>query len=298
MDIVRDSDRIVCERGIEFCRAADDLWYCRSKEVDTPVNSSEIISALGVRIILVRVRVTKDHAIESLVPAREKRLLNVELSELCQALLKKQVSFLQGSNLVYVTGAVCHHCQQLCEVYSKMNYEHLSVLSEHSLYGGPERWIASDQPEAYYEFDALISAARRAYEAVKFILWSSFGAKHDTPANFKTTLAKCDNAPVALRERLELSWETFGSKLKDYRDCIHHYVPLSKGTPHARIDRLHDGIWAATFLIPDNPEAKSQRLFTFDLQLDALTYGWKLADEIIEVAKAVVIELPEREKVS
>ena len=45
--------------------------------------------------------------------------------------------------------------------------------------------------------------------------------------------------------------------------------------------------------IPDNPEAKSQSAFTFAKGLDALTYGWELSNEIVRVATAIMMAVPD-----
>ena len=71
-------------------------------------------------------------------------------------------------------------------------------------------------------------------------------------------------------------------------DCIHHYVPVDRGMASAEMNRLQSGIWTTTILIPDNPEARSTRAFTFDLHRDALSYSWELAHTIILLSAEVV----------
>jgi hypothetical protein len=48
--------------------------------------------------------------------------------------------------------------------------------------------------------------------------------------------------------------------------------------------------------MPDNPEAKSQRRYRYDRKLDALDYGWKLANEILDVTHFLVSAFPAKAK--
>jgi hypothetical protein len=58
--------------------------------------------------------------------------------------------------------------------------------------------------------------------------------------------------------------------------------------------QLQGGVWSTTVFIPDNPETKSHQQFKYDSKLDALTYGRELASEILEVTKAIVIKVPDK----
>ena len=87
-----------------------------------------------------------------------------------------------------------------------------------------------------------------------------------------------------MRDILEESWQVYGERLTDYRDCIIHYTPIDFGMSTANMHKLDDGIWSVMMRIPDNPETKSKSAFTFAKGLDALTYGWELSNEIVRVA--------------
>ena len=52
-------------------------------------------------------------------------------------------------------------------------------------------------------------------------------------------------------------------------------------------------VWSCCALIPDNPEARSLHKFTYNMDRDALTYGWELCDEVVQVAHAILTSLPE-----
>ena len=91
------------------------------------------------------------------------------------------------------------------------------------------------------------------------------------------------------------SWDEFGEKLTDYRHCIQHYIPIGLGFADAMMLPLQGNIWSVTFLIPDNPDVRSKSRFQYDSQIDALTYGWSLANEIRDIAKLVIDIVPKRE---
>jgi hypothetical protein len=56
--------------------------------------------------------------------------------------------------------------------------------------------------------------------------------------------------------------------------------------------RLGDGVWSALAMIPENPESKSKKKLTFNYHSgpDALTYGWRVTNEVIALASDVVQE--------
>jgi len=62
------------------------------------------------------------------------------------------------------------------------------------------------------------------------------------------------------------------------------------------MEELEDGVWFITFWIPDNPkEVLHQKAkFRYTSKRDALTYGWKLTNEIVEVAQAIVDAVPDK----
>lgn len=144
------------------------------------------------------------------------------------------------------------------------------------------------QHEIYYEFEALVTAAKRAYDATRYVLWRQFGPlKGSVPSSFDRTIIKLPRLPAELRHRLEQSWENYGVHLSDYRNCIQHYVPLGGPAPFTTIIRKN-GLLMMIARIPDNPEARSDAKFTYVRGLDALDYGWKVANEVFDIAKAIL----------
>ena len=201
--------------------------------------------------------------------------------------------------LQYLVGATQYHCMRLANLYAETWREfynppfslmnHKSDISFFVRLGSEE--------ESYYEFDALITAAIRCYEAMRFPIWSVFGSrngivpKSGPRKNFEDTLNACENLPSTLKDSLRQNWASYGKKAKSYRDYIQHYFPLDRGFSQARMERLDENVWATSFLVPDNPEDKSPKKFRYDHKVDALTYGWELTDRLFLLVKLLTIEI-------
>ena len=140
----------------------------------------------------------------------------------------------------------------------------------------------------YFEFDALLSAARRAYDKAGNLAWAAFrGSGGGRPDNLAKLLKRCECIPKELADRLKQSWVKIGSRLKDFRDCTQHFASTDIGGCSIRMEKLDAGIWRAVAPIPDNPEAKSRSRFTYTCRLDALTYGWEVTNEVACLASAL-----------
>jgi len=166
-------------------------------------------------------------------------------------------------NLEYITGSAIYHCKRLAYKYLDITHEYsrFSIKSEKEY----DNYQFMNQNEGYYEFDALITVARRVYDTTRFILWKNFGAEKDSiPSTFKKVLCLCkDNMQEKLGNLLDSSWKKFGEKLTDYRDCIQHYVSLDYNNSSAIMNPLESNIWSASLMIPDNPKARSKEQFLF-----------------------------------
>jgi hypothetical protein len=205
--------------------------------------------------------------------------LRLSLLHLPQGLSEAQyIGLLSPSlNVQHTAGAIIYHCQQLALAYTRIcDNAHEIILGE----GEQEDLSFGNQSEPYYEVEALITASRRTYDALRYILWKSFGpGGKDTPSNFLKTLA---------------AWERYGKKMTAYRDCIQHYVPVTYHLQTATMKQISGSVWTVTLRIPNNPEKKSQKAFDFSDNLDALTYCWELADEVFRVAAEVFTSIPKQ----
>lgn len=94
--------------------------------------------------------------------------------------------------------------------------------------------------------------------------------------------------PTQFAEALQQSWETRGKKLKAYRDCIAHNMPLADNETcwMARFDNQ----WGATVPLPTNPESKSRAAFD-NVQgkgIDALGYCHGVAVHMVELCEELM----------
>jgi len=64
-------------------------------------------------------------------------------------------------------------------------------------------------------------------------------------------------------------------EMKDYRDCLQHYTPVSAPISHGILKDMGEGIRGCHLPLPDNPTCRSMKGFIFDQDIDALTYCWE-----------------------
>ncbi len=286
---------VIFENGVELNKNKTGKWELKSHpQKDKKINISplEIIQTIKLRIVLLQHKINPVDNLYSLLPYTK----NFEQNEILDF---KYSDFITGNpinsnialmyhchNLGYTVGSTMYHCKQLAKIYSDI----CNQFTRHFIYDlNNNKSLFGHQPEAYYEFDALISAARRSYDISRFLLGNLFSTKKkNIPRNFLKTLSVCDKIPDKLYKRLNKSWSIFGEKLKLYRDCIHHYSSIDFSLSSAFMKKLNDKIWSVSILIPDNPEVRSKKKLEFKKNIDALTYGWKITTEIVEVMHAIL----------
>ena len=158
----------------------------------------------------------------------------------------------------------------------------------------------TDDPRIYYEVDAFLGAARRVYEAIRKVLWKHYGGPKNVGgmwSSIRTVMRDQSGAvPAGFFALLQESWSTHGEKLRDYRDCISHYYPL---TDHA-VCWMHwyGNRWGATVPLPSNPETHSRKAFDNAGEpipgnsIDALGYCYGIAAHLVGLCEALMA-LPE-----
>jgi hypothetical protein len=289
--------QIIFERGLELSRARNSV-----KMATDDLSLVQIFAAMrekyGVRPILLTETIrsfenaTREcHAVLTLDGLDRLNLRRLSL-DLPQGLPKATYLSLvrPTANVQYAAGALLYHCQELALLYTHICDTAFGIRQIMPIEG--DYSSLGDQTEPYYEIEALITAARRTYDALRYVLWKTFGAGGNTPSNFSKTLAACDKLPESLRSSLETSWATYGIKMTAYRDCIQHNVPVTFDLQTASLERVAGDIWSVRLRLPDNPEEKSQSAFEFADNLDALTYGWELTNEVFKVAAEVFASIP------
>ena len=283
--------RLIFEEGVELVAAVGGWRTVGSTEQLTFPSRHAIEAALAPRRTVLVVDGRQDGSSLSLLLNRTtKEYYPLAVSSLTSGPLAAEHAF-DILNIAYVLGAVGYHCTRLAELYAGV-VNQFARMTRISGFGNETAASFGHQAGPYYEFDALLGAARRCYDSTRYLLWKKFGSKGTMPSSLARLLASGpDLLPAPLFELLSDSWQNHGVALTAYRDCVHHYVPVDDVLASASMLRMPSGIWTARMRIPDNPEARSRDRFKFAKNIDALTFCWVLADEILKVVRAVVAEV-------
>jgi len=277
--------RIVHEFGLEAMREPDG-WTVSSAEPSARhvfASPAAVAAALGRSPCLVTKRFENGLEASLLLRADGLTPFGLGVTMLSSGDLRPD-SLYHAHHIAYLVGAVAYHCEQLAEVYARICRQAVSFSFPGE---SADRAIYGHQTEPYFEFDAGITAARRAYDVSRHLLWLRFGGTGATPSSFSKALPACTGLPDTLRLRLERSWTDFGKRITNYRDCIQHYVPIDFALSAAVMEKVA-GCWSVRIRIPDNPEVRSKRQFSYVGNRDALAYCRAVAEELLTVMTLVI----------
>jgi len=216
-------------------------------------------------------------------------LLDLQASALSSPWTTNVAVLFKAFALAYDAGAVLYHCRNLAKAYGAVVAQFERTRSIPGYEESTSGFVSfNHQAEPYYELDALLSASRRVYDKIGHCVWQAFEGGKGMPRNMADLLVKLKSCPQPLLARLNNSWTNVGEKLKDYRDYTQHFASIDIGGATVTMKRLADGVWTAWARIPDNPEVKSKKRFSYACEYDALTYGWEVANEVISLATEAV----------
>lgn len=282
--------RWVFEGGIEVSRDSDGLWHA---ELGYPIESKEPLplgnspDQWGLRPVF------KGWALEN--GEYQGYLLSFygDNLELQGSIFSFEPSpdfpiFYPFLDLTYDVRATLYHCKRLVHAYATIcrNLARLTSNPDPPVFDGNiVRFPCDGTP--YFEFDALLSAARRSYDKAGNVLWAILRKKGGRPDNFEEALDRLNNLPEKLAADLRDSWRVTGVKLKDYRDCTQHFVSLDLFS-NVTMKRFDCGLWRAVIPIPDNPGVKSKKKFSYASGLDVLSYGWTVTNEIVSLRSQIM----------
>jgi hypothetical protein len=280
----RPIHRLVYEHGVELHLSEDGDWCLpQGEQARSVVVDLKDLADMGIRPVFLvqRTSATGSHPL-LLTP-------NGSIARFPRAMeLASRRGFLYDAHgIAYLGNAIEYHTRRLAESYSSICRQYVDGCS---IPGHPDlgRALYGGQSEPYHEFDALLGAIRRAYDTLRYPLSKLYPTDGRLGDSLVEYLKLCSDVPGGLRRELQGSWEAHGERMKVYRDCIHHYVPLDFGQSSVHMTEILSAVWTVSALIPDNPEARSSRKFTFAGNLDALEYGWPIAIEVLRIMAVVV----------
>lgn len=278
------AERILFEHGVVLHRDEVSNWQCESAVGQYSTSPNEITRQFGLRPITAKFRMGSALSYSLVFPSRVGKALNVQLSELQQLIYRKKhpTFFLVTRSLVYLLYAVIYHCERLAEHYSDAIAQQIK-FAHHT---NSDR-VVTHCYEGFFEFDALITAVIRAIDSTRYAIWHAYGNDGSVPSSFRRTIDNCTRLPDMLKQLAEDVWDQRLSHAKEYRDCIQHYVAIGSSS-WAMLTRVDDSVWTVLLRIPDNPEVKSAKSFTFARDLDAMTYGWELIGDLFGLAGSIV----------
>lgn len=195
------SRRIVFEHGVTAVK--DSAWRCICADEGAEVPLAAITQTNRLSPVLVELENPSPDPIvlllpndQCLLPNTQSRMLDIEiqLHELLPQLATdgKQSEFL---SVVYTAANGVYHCKRMAESYATI----VSRFAARPLVDS-ERVIFSDNPEPFFEFDALISAAMRTLDALRRPLWRLYGNPGSVPSSFKKTVDACKRIPDSLKQ--------------------------------------------------------------------------------------------------
>jgi hypothetical protein len=283
----KDSFRFIFEKGLEILNK-DGQWHLQcNKNQHIVLNCREAIHTYNVKPVVVYQQLAWAQS-GLLLSLRTDKFLNSTFNQILTLPSENQTAYekiiFHAINFRHNVGSVLYHCQRLAEVYAYIRRDFINTGIQ------PQAEKISFSPyfeTPYFDFEALVTAAVRFYETMRFLLWNTFEHTGSTPRSLEGALEHSHQIPRDLINYLGESKARIADKAKSYRDCIAHNFPAFRGGPNVTMERVQNGSWLIVALIPDNPECKSQKRFAYDLGVDALQFGWQLTNEIAEVANTV-----------
>lgn len=270
------AERIIFEQGVALHRDETSDWQCESEAGLYSISPSDITRQFGLRPITAKFRNNFALSYSFVFPSRFGKALNVQLSEQQQQIygMKPPTFFPATQSLFYLLHAVIYNCERLAENYAEHREQMIKLPNPNNA----DR-VVSHCYEGFFEFDALVTAVIRAIDATRYVIWRKYGRNGSVPSSFRRTIGNCTQLPDTLKQLAENLWAGHLSHAKEYRDCIQHYVSIGSSS-WSMLTRRNDLSWTMLLRIPDNPEVKSAKNFTFNRDLDAMTYGWELITDL------------------
>lgn len=273
-------DTVTFERGICIRRdETGDWFYANSEDAMSVSDPNTVLTNFGVRPVLAEGS-NQNTMVSFLLPAIRGRLLEIYRSEL--DLLKP---------LKYVMGSMLYHCSVLARLYA----EECTKFVERATGEIGSDGITSREKEnkgvtsleaPFYEFETLMTKIILGYEYIRYPIWRKYKSGTETPHNFADTIKRC-KFPPAIEKRIILSKDNCYLPAKIFRHCIQRNLDIGSSS-WCMVEKKYELLWLFVARLPDNPEEKSEKKFTFDQELDALTVAWEYVSEFFALTDIIV----------
>lgn len=284
---------IIFEKGIAIY-SLNGKWLINNSYKTEATSPSDIEQKYQVRPILhlLKTPVLQGFTEHFTLLDTKKDSLNLRVNcfrELLSDNLIKEL-FQEALNLEYVSNSLLYHCENLALIYAEISGHPIQspfpYLNERLK--NDNKIGLGNYEQAWFEFDALMTSARRFYEALKFPIWKLYGTKNNVPSTYSDLFNSKNRSllPNKLLTCLEQDWQVSGQKLVDYRDCIAHFTPIDFFNTSVSLEKIDESFWSVMVRVPSNPETRSRKKFKYDT--DALTYSWNLIDRIISIGENFV----------
>jgi hypothetical protein len=188
--------------------------------------------------------------------------------------------YFEESDVRYCVLATLYHLNRLVDLYVE-----LTQLFEKIHPPGTATRGNTGDSRVYYEVDAFLAAARRVYESMNKVLWKHYRR----PGGRWRSIQKAIESglfPAPLDEQLRVSWNSFGKRLAEYRDCMMHNYPLTDGATTCWME-WYGKRWGMNVKLPLNPDQKSRLSFDFAKGPEALTYCHTVACHLVDICQAL-----------
>ena len=190
------------------------------------------------------------------------------------------------ADVCYELGGAIYHCTEMASKYAQIcGHHYADVVAK-----GTDTPSVSHHHEVYCRFDAVVTKCRRLLDQLAHVLWRYFVRRDNCPSNFRGLLDAATSEsiiPETLSSALQEHWQQIGRHLKDYRDNIHHLPRSGVCTYGGELVSTSESICVLRMPIPDNPESKNESLFTFENNLDALSYCWTTLNSFAPLLRVV-----------
>lgn len=136
----------------------------------------------------------------------------------------------------------------------------------------------------YWDFEAFLSAINTSLDILARIVGTAYDEQ--MPPSFNKLCSKNLNGPANILKKAQKIWV---SKMKDYRDCFVHYVPIDRFVS-IKATRYSNG-WEIRGKLPINPNIREPSKFKFSRRVELLKYSISVFKHMLALDNSVAIEI-------